>query len=232
MPLKLMSTLAVEVALKRSLLPSFTDATGIAPDVTWNPTTVIMQRIADGTRADAIILIDKSMAELVERGIVVASNVRPIATAKIGVAVAGDAPAPKLETVEDLKAALLAARSVAYSRGGASGIYFATLIERLGIAEAVNARATIIPEGFTAGQIVNGNADLAIQQISELMSVDGIRIAGPLPEDVQAGTDFSVAAFADAENPDDAARLIAHLTSAEAAASYEAGGLTSRLPRA
>ena len=96
----------------------------------------------------------------------------------------------------------------------------------------MNARATIIPEGFTAGRIVNGNADLAIQQISELMSVDGIKIAGPLPEAVQAGTDFSVAAFADAGNPADAARLIAHLTSAEAGAAYEAGGLTSRLPRA
>lgn len=226
-----MSTLAVEVALKRSLLPSFTQATGITPEATWNPTTVIMQRIEAGARADAIILIDKSMAELVDRGIVDASSVNPIATAKIGIAVAGDAPAPRLETVEDLKAALLAARSVAYSRGGASGIYFAGLIERLGIADAVNARATIIPEGFTAGQIVEGKADLAIQQISELMSVDGIKIVGPLPEDVQAATDFSVAAFTDAGNPAEAARLIAHLTSAKAADAYETGGLTSRLPR-
>jgi molybdate transport system substrate-binding protein len=231
MTLKLMSTLAVEVALKRSLLPSFTAATGITPEVTWNPTTVIMQRIETGTRADAIILIDKAMADLVERGVVVGSSVVPIATAKIGVAVAGDAQAPKLETVEQFKTALLSARSVAYSRGGASGIYFAKLIERLVIAEAVNAKATIIPEGFTARQIVEGNADLAIQQISELMSVDGIRVAGPLPEEVQSGTDFSVAAFAEAENPADAARLIAHLTSSEADAAYEAGGLTSRLAR-
>lgn len=231
MPLKLMSTLAVEVALKRSLLPSFIGETGITPDATWNPTTVIMQRIREGGRADAIILIDKSMYELVERGIVDASSVSPIATAKIGVAVAGDATAPKLDTVEEFKAALLAARSVAYSRGGASGIYFAGLIERLGIADTVNARATIIPEGFTARQIVEGNADLAIQQISELMSVDGIKIAGPLPEDVQVDTDFSIAVFADAANPDEAAQLMEHLTSAEAAVAYEKGGLTSRLPR-
>lgn len=231
MPLRLMSTLAVEVALKRSLLPSFIEATKIEPEVTWNPTTVIMQRIEVGARADAIILIDGSMTKLVERGVVVGSSVHPIATAKIGVAVAGDAPAPKLVTVEDLKTALLSARSVAYSRGGASGIYFAELIQRLGIAEAINARATIIPEGFTACQIIEGTADLAIQQLSELMSVDGIRIAGQLPEGVQAGTDFSVAAFADADNPEDAARLIAHLTSPDAARSYEDGGLTSRIAR-
>lgn len=229
MPMKLMSTLAVEVALKRSLLPSFTNATGIVPDVTWNPTTVIMQRITDGARADAIILIDNSMADLVTRGVIEASSVRPIVTAKIGIAIAGDAVMPKLDTVADLKAALLSARSVAYSRGGASGIYFAGLIERLGIADAVNAKATIIPEGFTARQIVAGHADLAIQQISELMSVDGITIAGPFPEEVQVGTDFSVALFTDADNPTDAARLVEHLTSAAAAAAYEAAGLTSRL---
>ncbi|WP_405402133.1 molybdate ABC transporter substrate-binding protein [Paracoccus sp. Ld10] len=229
MPLKVMSTLAVEVALKRSLLPSFTDATQITPDVSWNTTTVIMQRIGDGASADAIILIDKSMDDLVKRGVVDPSTVRPIVTAKIGIAVAGDAPAPRLDTVDDLKAALLSARSVAYSRAGASGIYFAGLIERLGIAEAINAKATIIPEGFTARQIVEGNADLAIQQISELMSVDGITIAGPLPDEVQVGTDFSVALFSDATNPTDAARLVMHLTSPDAVAAYEAAGLTSRL---
>lgn len=231
MALKFMSTLAVEVALKRFLLPSFTDATGIAPEVSWNPTTVIMQRIESGARADALILIDKSMADLVRRGIIREDSVRPIATANIGVAVALDVKAPKLDTVDDFKSAILAARSVAYSRSGASGIYFAGLIERLGVAEAINAKATIIPEGFTARQIVEGSADLAIQQISELMSVDGIQIAGPLPPEVQSGTDFSVASFAEAENPDEAIRLLHHLTSREAHEAYENGGLTSRLHR-
>lgn len=231
MPLRLTSTLAVAVALKRSLLPSFTAATGLEPEVTWNPTTVILQRIEEGLRADAIILIDGPMADLAARGIVDASTVCPIATAKIGVAVAGDAAPPPLATVADLRAALLSARSVAYSRTGASGIHFAKLIERMGIGDAINAKATVIPEGFTAAQVVAGTADLAIQQLSELMSVDGIRIVGPLPEEVQSGTDFSVAAYADADNPVDAARLIAHLTSPEAAAAYESGGLTSRLPR-
>ena len=231
MALKLMSTLAVEVALKRFLLPSFADATGVRPEVSWNPTTVIMQRIESGARADAIILIDRSMADLVRRGIIREDSVHPIATANIGVAVAPDAKAPKLDTVDDLKSAILAARSVAYSRSGASGIYFADLIERLGIADAVNAKATVIPEGFTARQIKEGNADLAIQQISELMSVDGVQIAGPLPLEVQSGTDFSVAAFAEAENPAGAICLLDHLTSPEAHKAYEDGGLTSRLNR-
>ena len=231
MTLKLMSTLAVEVALKRFLLPSFTDATGIVPEVSWNPTTVIMQRIESGARADVIILIDKFMEDLVRRGIVSQDSVRSIATANMGIAVAPDAPALKLDTVDDLKSAVLSARSVAYSRAGASGIYFANLIERLGIADAVNAKATIIPEGFTARQIVEGNADLAIQQISELMSVDGIKIAGPLPAEVQSGTDFSVAVFAEPENEADAMRFLDHLTSPEALKAYEDGGLTPRLSR-
>ncbi|RFC62763.1 ABC transporter substrate-binding protein [Fulvimarina endophytica] len=232
MTLNLMSTLAVEVALKRNLLPSFIETTGIALDVSWNPTKVIMQRIADGRRADALVLIDKSMAELVEKGIVVADSVRPIATAKIGIAMARGADRPAIESVDEFKGALLKARSVAYSRAGASGIYFADLIERLGIADAVNEKATVIPEGFTARQIVEGKADLAIQQISELMSVEDVDILGPLPADVQSGTDFSVAIFADAEHAREAARLVQHLTSPEAARAYEASGLTSRLSNA
>src|SRR6185437_11142847 len=106
-------------------------------------------------------------------------------------AVKAGAAHPDIATEAALGAALLGARSVAYSRLGASGIYFAQLIEQLGIASEVNARATIIPAGFTAEKLLTGEADLAVQQISELMQVGGIEVVGPIPHDLQTPAVFS-----------------------------------------
>lgn len=229
MPLRVLSTLAVKTALTRELLPSFVGKTAIAPDVQWNPTTVLMRKIRDGERADLIVLIDEPMARLTEEGIVTADSVRPIATANIGIAVSPDAPAPDISTVGALRTALASARSVALSQGGASGIYLKELLHSLGIADEVNRKATFIPEGFTAQKILTGEADMAIQQISELMTVDGVKIVGPLPEAVQKPTHFALGLFKDAENPDEAKRFAAHLTSRAAHDAYRRGGLVSRL---
>ena len=95
-----------------------------------------------------------------------------------------------------MRAALLGARSVAYSRIGASGILFAQLIERLGIAAEINARAMIIPQGFTAERLVSGEADLAVQQISELKQVGGIEVVGPIPHELQTPAVFSAGRMA------------------------------------
>lgn len=225
--LKIMSTLAVAVAFRRSILPGFETATGIAPDVTWGPTTVLERRIAEGERADAIVLIDAAMEKLVAAGLVRAGSVRPIASSLVGLAVPRGAARPDISTVTALRKALLEGR-VAYSRGGASGIFFSRLIADLGIADEVNARATVIPEGFTAEKLVSGEADLAIQQVSELMSVDTVDVVGPLPEGAQEGIDLSSGLFAEATAKAAAERFIAFATTAEAARAYRDGGLVAR----
>ncbi|MBM9595422.1 substrate-binding domain-containing protein [Roseitranquillus sediminis] len=229
MPLKVLSSLAVERALTLHLLPSFEAAEGSAPDVEWNPTKVMMDRIRGGARGDVTILIDDSMAELANEGIVDSATITPIATARMGFAVAPGAPKPDLSNADAVRETLLAARSVAFSQAGASGQFFVGLLERLGIADEVTAKASIIPEGFTAREIVAGRADLAIQQISELMTVDGVDIAGPLPPELQKDTDFSVALFAEASDPAAGRRFLDHLTTPEAAEAYRKGGLVSRL---
>ena len=106
----------------------------------------------------------------------------------VGLAVKAGAPKPDIGTAEALKATLLAAQSIAYSRLGASGVFFAELIERLGIAEAVNAKATIIPSGLTGALVARGEAQMAVQQLSELMAVPGLDIVGPLPASLQTPT--------------------------------------------
>jgi molybdate transport system substrate-binding protein len=188
-----------------------------------------MDRVRNGERADAIIMIDEPMRSLANAGVVRAETVTPIAQAGFGVAVRAGTPAPDISTPELFREALVSARAVAYSLTGASGIYFADLVEALGIAETVKARAVTIPAGFTAEKLITGEADLAVQQISELMSVDGVEIVGPFPEPLQKHTDFSVAVFSDATNPELAEEFVAHLTSLEADRAYRLGGLTSRV---
>ena len=108
-----------------------------------------------------------------------------LARSFVGIAVKAGHAHPDIATEPALRKALLAARSVAYSRIGASGILFAQLIERMGISAEINARATVIPSGFTAERLLSGEADLAIQQISELKQVAGIEVVGPIPHELQ-----------------------------------------------
>ena len=147
---RVMAGLAVEVAVNRWLKPAFEAETGLRLDIDWRPTAAIMKSIDVGDRADVIIGIDNSMDKLVERGIVQAATRVPLADSILGVGVKGGAKRPDISTTEAFKRAMVEARGVAYSKAGASGIYFANLIERLGIADAVNARAVVIPMGFTA----------------------------------------------------------------------------------
>jgi molybdate transport system substrate-binding protein len=188
-----------------------------------------MQSIEEGRRADVIVAINGSMDKLVQKGIVRADTRACLADSVLGVGVRKGAPRPDVSTVEAFKQAMLNARAVAYSKAGASGIYFSKLIERLGIAETVNARAVVIPMGFTAEKVASGEADVAIQQISELMSVDGIDIAGPFPAELQTISTFDAAIFADTKNSEGAAAFLATLISPAAAKAYADGGLVSRL---
>jgi molybdate transport system substrate-binding protein len=226
---RVMAGLAVEVAVNRWLKPAFEADTGLRLDIDWRPTAAIMKSIESGDRADVIIGIDNSMDILVERGIVQAATRAMLADSILGVGVKGGAQRPDVSTVEAFKRTMVEARGVAYSKAGASGIYFANLIQRLGIADAVNARAVVIPMGFTAEKVASGEAELAIQQISELMTVPGIDVVGPFPPELQTVTRFDAAIFADPKNAAGAAALMAALTSPAAAKAYADGGLVSRL---
>jgi molybdate transport system substrate-binding protein len=131
---------------------------------------------------------------------------------------------PDIASDVSLRKTLLAARSVAYSRIGASGIFFAGLIERLGIAPQINAKATIT-SGFTAERLITGEADLAVQQLSELKQVAGIEIVGPIPYELQTPAIFSAGRMASSKQPDRADALLRFLASPEAAPTLRESGL-------
>jgi len=220
-----MSTLAVKGALVGAIIPEFQRRTGIAVEMVFDPTTVLKQRIHDGERADLIVAISSDLDALVSSGVLSAEGTRPLVRTGIGIAIHRDAPIFPLRSLEQLKLALTNAKSVAYSRTGASGIYFAGLLERLGIAAQVNARATIIEKGFTGECVERGQADLAVQQLSELAVVRGVKIVGPLPAEVQHNTTFSAAVFRSAMRNPNVQQFSEILSSEFACDAYKKFGL-------
>jgi molybdate transport system substrate-binding protein len=194
-PFHLMCALAVRAPFERVVLPMFAGSGGRV-EVFWGPTTIIQEKLAGGEKTDAVLLTTEVVDALVADGTLDGGTRMEVATSRLGVAVPCGHQRPDLSSEASFRQALLDARSVAFSRAGASGIYFAKLIERMGIAEPIRAKATIIPAGFTAEKLVSGEADLAVQQISELMAIDGIDIVGPFPEAVQTAMRFSAAVVA------------------------------------
>jgi molybdate transport system substrate-binding protein len=147
-----------------------------------------------------------------------------LARSAVGIAVRAGAPKPDIGTAEALRRSLLAARSIGYARSGASGLHFAKVIARLGIADTVNRKA-IVRDGFVGEMAAHGEVELAVQQVSELMVVPGIDVVGPLPDDLQENMVFSAGLFASAPHAAEAAMLIAWLRRPETARIVIASGL-------
>lgn len=223
----IMSGIALRGAFEATVLPGFERASGLRTHVRWDPTTLLMKDIAAGERADVVVLTEEAIGQLAAQGVVERDSSVLVARAVLGLAVRKGEAKPDISTTPAFKRALLGARSVAYSQAGASGIYFDRLIERLEIAEGVRSRATIIPAGLTAERLVTGEADLAVQQISELVVVPGVEVVGPFPPECQSATTFRAAIFRDGRNRDGAKRLVAALATGDAKAAYRAAGLVT-----
>ncbi|WP_043358476.1 substrate-binding domain-containing protein [Belnapia sp. F-4-1] len=193
-PVRLFSTLAV-MGLLQEMLPGLEAEIGQPIAADFAPTAALLRRIEAGEAADLAILTAEAVEALMTEGRLLPGSRRDLCISLIGMAVRAGAPRPDIATPEACRATLLSARSIAYSRAGASGIFFAGLIKRLGIAEAVNAKATVIPQGLTAELAALGEAEIAIQQVSELMAVPDIEIVGPLPEALNTRAVFSAALF-------------------------------------
>jgi molybdate transport system substrate-binding protein len=186
---RLLSTLALMGAV-RSLAGKYEAAGGARIDADFAPTLGLLDRLRDGDAADIVILTREGLAELAANGSVVAESCVELARSFVGLAVKAGAGHPDIATDAALRATLRGARSIAYSGLGASGIFFTQLIAKMGIAAEINARATIVPQGFTAERLVSGEADLAVQQISELKQVTGVEIVGPIPLHLQSAAVF------------------------------------------
>jgi len=212
-PVRLLSTYALKGAIAR-LASQFDTATGTNIEAEFAPTLALLKRLRAGEAADVVILTREGLDEMLAEGAVVASSAVDLARSFVGIAVKAGSAHPDISSEAALVKTLLGARSVAYSKVGASGIYFAQLIERLGIAAEINARATVT-SGFTAEKLVSAEADLAVQQISELKLVDGVEIVGPIPPTLQTPAVFSAGRMAASKRIEQSDRLLRYLTSPE-----------------
>jgi molybdate transport system substrate-binding protein len=221
---RLLSTLALKGAV-RSFAGRYEEATGARIDAEFAPTLGLMDRLRDGERADIVILTREGLDDLAAKGMVAPDSRVNLARSFVGIAVKAGAAHPDIATESALRATLLAARTVAYSRIGASGIFFAQLIERMGIAPEINARAKIIPSGFTAELLLTEEADLAVQQLSELKQVAGVEVVGPIPRYLQTPAVFSAGRMAACNRVAQADGLLKYLASPEVVQVLRESGL-------
>jgi len=223
--LKVFSTTAF-TELWPELKPKF-EARGHRLDLVLQPSGALAKRIAGGETGDAIVTTTAGLEPLEKSGKIAPGTTRVLASSGMGVAVLKGARRPDISTPEAFKNALLAAKSVAYSDpagGGASGAIFAKVLKDLGIADAVNAKAKLGRGIPNAEFVVKGEADIAIQQIPELMTTPGVDIVGPFPPALQSVTGFETAVLSGTTNPAAARALVEFLASPETLALLKSRG--------
>ncbi|HEY4141974.1 MAG TPA: molybdate ABC transporter substrate-binding protein [Pseudolabrys sp.] len=225
---KVFSTIGVQVALEE-LTPKFEKASGHKLNITWATAAVLVKRIQGGETADLMVLTKQGLDAMVKEKKATEGADAIFASSGMAVVVKKGAPKPDISTSDAFKAALLKAKSISYSNpehGGASGVYFAKLIERMGIADQLKGKTHYPPPSGNAGVLAaSGEAELAIQQEPEVMAVSGVDMVGPLPADVNNITTYAAGPGAGTKQADAANALIKFLHTPEAAEVFKKRGL-------
>jgi molybdate transport system substrate-binding protein len=187
----------------RDLIPQFEKATGQRIAATWATSTNLDKRLRAGETADLLISTRGGIEALIREDKVIAGSAIDLASSGVGIAVRKGDARPDISTPDALKQTLLAARSISYSdpaAGGTSGVHFAKVLERLGIADQIRVKSKFPPpNGLSASLLVSGEADLAVQQIQELSSVAGVEVIGALPDELQLITTFTAGVPSDSK---------------------------------
>ncbi len=213
-----------------ALTPEFERATGHHLITQWGPSmgetvNAIPNRLRRGEAIDVVVMVGASLEDLVRKGQVAADSTALLARSRIAAAVRAGAPKPDIRTVEALKAALLGARSIAYS-DSASGVWLSqVLFPRLGIADRIKGKARMIPAEPVGQVVARGEAELGFQQLSELRAVTGINILGVLPAEANVTTLFSAGVVTGARSAEAGRALIRFLASPAVAETVNRTGL-------
>lgn len=208
--------------------PKFERSTGHKLSITYDTGGATIKR-ARGESADVVIAIREGIAGLAKDGRAAPDSVTTVASTGISVAVRKGASKPDIGSPEAFKQALLSAKSITYlnpADGGASGIHFAKVLDRLGIANEMKSKTIFAPKASALGPLIaNGEAEIGVLQYQLLYGVPGIEIIGPLPGDLQSTTVFSAALMTSSSNREAAKGLLTFLRTAEAAAAIKAKGM-------
>ena len=211
-----------------ALAPSFEKMTGHKLVIENDTAGALTKRIESGEAFDAVFLTPAALKDLTSKGLTAAEPQANVARVAIGVAVKDGANAPDISSTEAFKAALRAAKRIAVidpKAGGSSGIYLADLFQKWGMTDELQPKLVLVPGGLVATRVVNGEADIAIHQISEILAVPGAKLVGPLPADIQNYTVYRGARSTKSAQPNAADAFIAAMSSAEAAAILKDKGM-------
>lgn len=218
----------------QDLGPKFERATGHSVSVKFASGGATVKSAQDGEAADVVIAPKSGIDGLVKNDKVAAGNVTALATTGISVAVRKGAPKPDISSPEALKRTLLSAKSITYlnpADGGASGIHFSKVLDRLGIVNEMKAKTKFAPNTSAVGGLVaSGDAEIGVIQYQLLFSVPGIEIIGPLPGDLQNSTVFSAALMGGVRDAEASKALITYMRSPEAMAVIKAKGMEPVTP--
>ena len=213
----------------QDLSPRFERASGHKLAITVATGGATIERVQGGEATDVVIAIQQGIASLAKADKVVPDSIMVLASTGISMAVRKGAAQPDISSPEALRRALLAAKSITYlnpADGGASGIHFAKVLDRLGIANEMKPKTVFAPKASAVGVLVaNGEADIGAIQYQLLFSVPGIEIVGPLPGDLQSTTVFSAAIVSATSDLKASKALIDFLHTPEARAAIKAKGM-------
>jgi molybdate transport system substrate-binding protein len=211
-----------------ALVPSFEKQTGHKVVVDNATAGALAKRIEDGEAFDVAVITPKVIGGLLEKGRIAPGTPVDVAKVGMGLAVKEGALVPDVATVDAFKRTLLAAKSVAYidpKAGGSSGIYFDGLLDRLGIADEIRPKARLKQGGYVADLVASGEAEVAVHQISEIVPVKGVVLAGPLPPEIQNFTTYTAAIGANAKDTAAAKALVERIAGAAAAPILKSRGM-------
>jgi len=222
------STVGVQAALEE-LTPAFEKRSGHQLKITWATAAVLVKRLQAGESADVLVLTQQGLDAMIQEGKAQAGSNRNFSSSGMAVVVKQGAPKVDISTPEAYKQTLLNAKAIAYSNpafGGASGVFFAKTLAQMGIAEAIQAKAKFPPPSGNAAQlVVNGEADLAVQQEPEVLAVSGVDLMGAPPGAFNNITTYAAGLGAQTTLTGPGQVLIEFLQSPEAAAVYLKRGL-------
>jgi molybdate transport system substrate-binding protein len=223
--IKVISTNGLRSTLEQ-LAPAFEKATEHKLVFVWGAAVPLKAEIEKGATFDLAVLTAAGIDDLIEQGKLLAATRAALANSGAGVAVRKGAPKPDIATVEAFKNALLNAKSVAYVERGATGIYLKALLQRLGIADALKDKLKPLPpERPAANAVANGEAEIGMTQVSEILPYAGAELVGPFPKEIQLTTSFAAAVGTHAREAEAAKALIKFITAPSAAEVFKAKGL-------
>jgi molybdate transport system substrate-binding protein len=228
---KVFTSVALTAAFNE-VAPIFEQKTGHKLVMDFNLAAVQKKRIVDGERADVIILTRSMMEDLAKLNKLAPGNLVNVAGTPVALAARAGVPKPDISTVEAFKKTLLSARSISYAdpaKGGLSGVVASKAIERLGIAEQMKAKTTLVPGAQSPDLVAKGEVELGIAQASEIVPVAGVQLVGPLPGDLGSLTLFTGGVGADTPSAAAAKAFIEFLSGPEAAPHFKSKGFQTGL---